>query len=131
MKICTDYPYTLNKGSWRILPHLRWNFPWQHKTVSSHQLFYNKLHHRCLRSFVARNPSQQNPQMNVIKTLTRCKSRTPASAKLEVPTRTVDGYQLQVIDTKNPIQNPTKVPDHNCLQQTTVKLVENVNTWNI
>lgn len=57
--------------------------------------------------------------------LTRCRSRTPTTSRMELSTTIVGGYQLQTIDTKNPIQDQQKSQVHIGLRQTTGKLVEN------
>lgn len=49
---------------------------------------------------------------------------------MEVPATTVDDYQPQFIDTKNPNQNPTEVPDRNCFQQNNRKACWKHNTRN-
>ena len=57
--------------------------------------------------------------------LTRCRSRTPTTSRMELSTTIVGGYQLQTIDTKNPIQDQQKFQVHIGLRQTTGKLAEN------
>ena len=57
--------------------------------------------------------------------LTRCRSRTPTTSRMELSTTIVGGYQLQTIDTKNPIQDQQKSQVHIGLRQTTGKLAEN------
>ena len=57
--------------------------------------------------------------------LTRCRSRTPTTSRMELSTTIVGGYEPQTIDTKNPTQDQQKSQIHIGLRQTTGTLVEN------
>ena len=67
-------------------------------------------------------PLDRPPGRSCHQTLTRCRSRSPATSKIEVSATTVSSHQSHSIDTKN----PAEAPDQFCLQKKSEKLMENI-----
>ena len=104
------------KAADRLLLHLRWSspHPTTPNTLANH--CHNKLHHLCRRNFVASNFFQQCTRYIM--------SSSSYQMRIQNPGDTQDGGPPQQqstatshkpVVTKNLNQNPTEVPDHNCL----------------